>query len=808
MTADTNKKLELIQHSLNIIGTSFALLLHLFLSKGLPIPWYAILLSLSFVYALLTLWDSNKTHLLPYLLLIPAFLLGLWQGILHSSFLLGNAWEIGSWFLNGSLEQSQAVKITTVQLFMLLLFLSTSVTLLLFLLNKNRHLRFLNGFLILAYLIYGGIYGPDMNKVSLALLLTVIMEELLAWNNLLKQKKQNINHGVNTLYLLPICILIGILPVLFPSKEEPIQWNRIRAIGGFVQERMEELAYYAGNLIHPPSDEYALQFVGYQDGENSFLSGDVQQSNRNILQITPSERPRNDIYLTGNVYPVYTSTGWKKDSRQIKNDSADNTPEFTMDMAELLYGIYRNNVTPQEGETLFHSLNLDIKYQFLRTRSLFYPAKTYQIRMPIDPVSYDDTSAALLASNRIKKGFSYEVNYLELNLGSPTLQQYFRDQSRTARILGTTSALHPSISFHQYLDDALKLYLYKDERYLIEYRDIKEQRTADIYSDYVSIPTSVPQRVYDLAHEITAPYDNQYDQLRAIENYLSTYTYTLSPKTDPDGTDFVDSFLFETKSGYCTHFATSMAILARCVGIPTRYVEGVWVDHNTEHPSFYQVKSSASHAWVDAYINGVGWIPFEPTYGMQQNRYTPWRLASVKDTTTEMTSPLYTSASDTSSDLTKVQTFTQKVHLKFMFQLSLLILFLLVLFFLLVYLGLHHAKRKRFLHSTKAEQIHSLMVDILYLLEMIGYQLQPSETLQTFEERICVPLPVPEDSLTRVFLTYEKYRYSDYLPSDAERDAFSSYKDALMMQIKSSMPAWKRIFFYFRHLLDSLRSTE
>ncbi|MEN2777313.1 transglutaminase domain-containing protein [Acetivibrio clariflavus] len=143
-----------------------------------------------------------------------------------------------------------------------------------------------------------------------------------------------------------------------------------------------------------------------------------------------------------------------------------------------------------------------------------------------------------------------------------------------------------------------------------------------IYSQYLDIPDTVPQRVKDLAYSITMNENNDYDKVKAIEEYLSkNYKYNLSPGDVPDGVDFVDYFLFERKEGYCTYFASAMAILTRCIGIPSRYVEGYLLPSATGKDKLYEVTNERAHAWVEVYFEGIGWIQFEPTANFSYNLY-------------------------------------------------------------------------------------------------------------------------------------------------------------------------------------------
>jgi hypothetical protein len=122
------------------------------------------------------------------------------------------------------------------------------------------------------------------------------------------------------------------------------------------------------------------------------------------------------------------------------------------------------------------------------------------------------------------------------------------------------------------------------------------------------------QRIQDLARRITAGKDNPYDQAAAIEAYLrANYQYTLTPTEPPAGADPLEYFLFTSKEGYCEYFASAMGDLLRSIGIPTRLVNGYGPGSYDEKLGRYVVKESDAHTWVETYVPGYGWIPFETT---------------------------------------------------------------------------------------------------------------------------------------------------------------------------------------------------
>lgn len=141
---------------------------------------------------------------------------------------------------------------------------------------------------------------------------------------------------------------------------------------------------------------------------------------------------------------------------------------------------------------------------------------------------------------------------------------------------------------------------------------------------YTQLPESLPQRVKDLAANLTNDKDNRYDKVLAIEKYFTdnSFVYETTNVLFPaKNQDYVDQFLFDTKSGYCNNFSTSMIVLLRSAGIPARWVKGFTegTPENTsasaEGENVYKIANNNAHSWVEVYFPRYGWIPFEPTKG-------------------------------------------------------------------------------------------------------------------------------------------------------------------------------------------------
>jgi transglutaminase-like putative cysteine protease len=135
-----------------------------------------------------------------------------------------------------------------------------------------------------------------------------------------------------------------------------------------------------------------------------------------------------------------------------------------------------------------------------------------------------------------------------------------------------------------------------------------------IVAAYLQLPGSLPQRVRQLAKNIVGDATVPYDMAERIQDYLRiTYTYKLDVAPPPPGRDAVDYFLFEAPGGFCTYYASAMAVMLRAEGVPARVVTGFAMgDYDYAHNA-YRVAQSASHAWVEVYFPHLGWVEFEPT---------------------------------------------------------------------------------------------------------------------------------------------------------------------------------------------------
>jgi transglutaminase-like putative cysteine protease len=148
-----------------------------------------------------------------------------------------------------------------------------------------------------------------------------------------------------------------------------------------------------------------------------------------------------------------------------------------------------------------------------------------------------------------------------------------------------------------------------------------------ISEDFIRPPAGVPDIVRTTADSVTKGSGTSYAKAIAIQRYLRSpeFSYSLESPVqggyDGNGLSVLADFLTQ-KSGYCIHYASAMAVMARLEGIPSRIAVGyapgrptgttVSVAGQGALPE-YEVDARDAHAWPELYFQGLGWVPFEPT---------------------------------------------------------------------------------------------------------------------------------------------------------------------------------------------------
>lgn len=150
---------------------------------------------------------------------------------------------------------------------------------------------------------------------------------------------------------------------------------------------------------------------------------------------------------------------------------------------------------------------------------------------------------------------------------------------------------------------------------------IRESDARGVTGEW-NVPEGLDPIVGELATEITAGTTNDYDALIALQTWFrgNDFRYSLDAPVqdgfDGTGADAIAQFLTQ-REGYCIHFASAFALMARTLDMPSRIVVGYLPGESTgdavERETVYSISSGQLHAWPEVYFEGIGWIGFEPT---------------------------------------------------------------------------------------------------------------------------------------------------------------------------------------------------
>lgn len=142
----------------------------------------------------------------------------------------------------------------------------------------------------------------------------------------------------------------------------------------------------------------------------------------------------------------------------------------------------------------------------------------------------------------------------------------------------------------------------------------------NIITFMTTLPEGSNPRAIEFAQSLRSESADDRDYLQRILQMFTEqeFFYTLTPPSLGEHT--VDEFLFETRRGFCGHYASAFTLLARAAGIPARIVTGYQGAEFNPIGSYWIVRQSDAHAWTEVRLDGR-WVRFDPTAAV-----APWRI--------------------------------------------------------------------------------------------------------------------------------------------------------------------------------------
>ena len=338
----------------------------------------------------------------------------------------------------------------------------------------------------------------------------------------------------------------------------------------------------------------------------------------------------------------------------------------------------------------------------------------------------------IISAKKNGYGTEYELQLLQMNLGDVGFKEMLKDQyGYEYEQVSSVGEANREILYDLQHHNVIK---FQKETITEAYLNNRRLRIKEVYGQ----PVVVSQGVRAYLDQVIAGKETPLEKIEAIESALSQMTYTTNPGTIPKDKDFLDYFLLESKEGYCSYFATAFVLLARAEGIPARYVQGFSVQLDKKGQQTISVISEMAHAWPEVYLDGIGWMPYEPTPAYDGIRNTSWKTVdnNVVRLEEEEEPEAFEEMPPIEDELTEVGTVEAKVSLIqvfFIILCSILFILLSVICFLL--LDSYLVKRKYEKMSLQGRLRASLMEN-MNILSLMGYSLQEGETLTEIKRRV------------------------------------------------------------------------
>lgn len=675
--------------------------------------------------------------------------------------------------------------------------LSLAVSILLYLIVKKSMTRLLLGAAIITIFIVFSVLKINMGKVTVGVGIFYMLNIFIELSGMLYEKRTgNKDKKESIFYLIPVCVLLAFISVGLPSKAEPIQWTGVKNVYHSIKDYINKLVTEWEFFTSEGEGLFAISLTGYSE-EGSLDNEDLVESQKEAL-IVSDRRGLSPIYLTGSVNDTYTGYSWEKS----REDYLEDEQEYQMDYAELLYGLSRLDPAIMEENRLAESKTMNIIYNNIKTRTFFYPPKTKWFKFDKEDYNLNLEPAGITFLKARGSKTKYNISYYEMNLQG----QAFQDMLRQADDFSYN--VKRDIDYDRIVWIEKEFYVRDKEKFVLNREDFYElykDRAEIIHNKYTQLPDSLPERVKELAYEITKNETSNYDKLKAIEKYLLNFEYSYSPGKKPEDADFVDYFLFENKKGYCTSFATSMAVLGRCIGIPTRYVEGFVVNYDDKDDRGFLVRNSDAHSWVEAYFDGVGWIPFEATPPYYEQRYTEWApIRRYEDNNRRYYNiptviPPMEAANVNLPNRTTESKSTALVWFITIISMVIVVMVIMITYYLI----LRRRYKKQFDAADYSGKMYKLFIRILTLLRYEGFTLEVQDTLLMLSERIRDRYTYKDIGFKDVVNIFMEYRYGEVEVTKKQFDKVNTFYEGLRIAHEDETKPLKRHLEEFVFLIKT-----
>lgn len=460
-------------------------------------------------------------------------------------------------------------------------------------------------------------YSPDYKAFMLLILLAAVIklvsieaDKALIMPENSAKGRLHLKKGINGLAGIFLAAILLFIAIPLSKEPEKLMKQNSAAVREFQKNLENRLKGYA------VSEDYS--------NIRKINNNTPDETGREVLSLKMSEAPEGDIYLKDFSAMNYAGSSWKidEDLFEVSLPESIRVYDARRILAGRLYKYYDDNAK-----------------NMITNITISYRGKATSAALPsiYDPNSFDegyfiseDTAVKdrntreymvrAVRYNNISQNdvINYNMDFLsysdmaEYNLSYSNMPQYemsdterdfWRWYNRYAYEKYTNMPNELGICIRNFVSDKQQLQAYYDEFHMLS--------SLLVYDNY---ETSVDYSGYGNEERMKAA-----EYVAAV--FQGGYEYSKKPDKLKSGEDPVEYFIAHGKKGYCVHFASAGVLILRYLGIPARYVSGYRVDYDSirrDKDGGYSasVTDSDAHAWIEIYLDNLGWIPVEMTPGM------------------------------------------------------------------------------------------------------------------------------------------------------------------------------------------------
>ena len=553
--------------------------------------------------------------------------------------------------------------------------------------------------------------------------------------------------------------------------EDTSGW-RSTFLNHMVSDVNDYLQWKGGEGSNQPS--FDLSVSGYMP-LSTRLGGPVDPNQDTVLHVD-SDKP---MFLRGSVWDTYTGENWE-----------DSRINGRFRWESLLWrGLRRQYFAPSlplgggQAENLAREMtttvHLSITHWNSRLYSLFAPQNLYSIEYPVNwkRDTYFNIQSELFLEGMVPYAATYDMDGSYYDRSLPDFDQNML---------------------------ALEQLAGKE----------RDRHWEEITQAYLQLPQELPQSVYQLAESITKGLDSPYQKACAIEQWLAQNChYTLTPQVPEEGVDFVAQFL-ESRDGYCTYYASAMAVLARCAGLPSRYVNGYGLTPASGQGADYLATNATAHAWCEIYFSGIGWISFDPISWQEAEEI---RALNAPQEEPEQEAPQTTyvpQIPETTEELLDLDTIEREEGSQSQIKLGALWIIPFALLCLGVFLGtvflfpylcdrnfrLYERKYVSVKYPNRGEAAEYYYRDILRQLAIFDRSPLPGDTIYTFSKRADERVGAQPISMESIGEIITALRFGGITPTPQQLHLIERYHNRLEDRIREDLTSKQ---YFLRRVLPS-----